>query len=261
MIGSLRERCRAFTSSIRATDDALPFLKAVDTNVYETYEEKIAPSRPMDMGHIARRLRDREKWYETFEDMLVDFRVIFSNCLKFNDRPLEDAVIRGMADRCSARVEAFAKEVYNEPTAPGPRSKAAAAAASATADAPPPAPSPEKAAPDTDPETAPVRADSWVQCDRCRKWRKLLPGMSVRVHPPLSCMLCARVSRSPLHPPSLFYFCRRIHLTVRGCVLRRRGTPVSRPARRRRSSPPSRAVRRLAPSAQLRACGSARRAR
>ena len=164
MVGTLRERCRAFTASLRGVSDAFPFLRPVDVHTYTDYEAKIAPSRPVDLSHIARRLREREHWYATFEEMLADYRRLVSNCLGYNERPDFDALIRGMAERIGARAEAFAAEVYADPTAPGPRSKAAATAATAAPPPPPdaPEPAPEPAASGG---TA-VDPDSWIQCDR-----------------------------------------------------------------------------------------------
>ncbi len=168
MLGPMRERCRAFAQSLRSLGDAAPFLKPVDQRVYTDYATKIAPGVPMDMGHIARRLRDRAQWYATFDDMEADFRLIFANCRAYNERPVEDAGIRGMADRLEARLDAFVADVHSAPEAPGPRSKAAAeaaAAADAGADdaAAPPAPRAARASPERE---AAGGGEAWVQCDR-----------------------------------------------------------------------------------------------
>jgi hypothetical protein len=79
MGGSVRERCRTFTTQLRTLPDAVPFLRPVDTALYPDYLAKIAPAEPIDLSHVARRLRDRERWYQTFPEFCADLRQMFAN--------------------------------------------------------------------------------------------------------------------------------------------------------------------------------------
>jgi hypothetical protein len=98
-----------------------------------TVEVQIAPGQPMDLGHIARRLRDREKWYATFPDFCADFRAMFANDpLKLrHDMQISNwqvDAVHAPDTFASTKAQAAARIPFAKPVAvaPPPGSKAAA---------------------------------------------------------------------------------------------------------------------------------------
>jgi len=98
-----RGRCSFAIARLRLQNIALPFNTPVDTGTYTDYLDFV--ERPMDLSKIA--LRNDEKWYDSYDEILRDVRLMRDNCKRYNG---EETLISVHAAQLVTKFTRFVEE-------------------------------------------------------------------------------------------------------------------------------------------------------